>query len=127
MQPINTVKGDIEKMKRLYGYTDTDGEIYAADETWTLDKVELVPNPTWEQSDFTDSEGGNWIRVERLAALFDDLCKSTGMTKKSLATLCGVTASTFSRYCSGDVPVPVSIWMVVQMEARETRRRRSGM
>lgn len=111
-------------MKKIYGMLE-DGEIISAETSQSLGSVELVPNFTWELSDYTDDDGNNWIRVDRLAALFDDLCKSTGMTKKSLATLCGVTASTFSRYCSGDVPVPVSIWMVVDMEARDTRLRRS--
>ena len=111
-------------MKRLYGIEE-DGEILSASENQSLGSVELVPNPTWEMDDYTDDEGSHWIRVDRLAALFNDLCKSTGMTKKSLATLCGVTASTFSRYCNGDVPVPAAIWMVVDMEARDTRLRRS--
>ena len=108
-------------MKKVYGFVDSDGFIYAADETWGLEKVELVPNYTWEQSDFTDPEGNNWIAVERLAALFDDLCKQTGMKKSALSSLCGVTASTFSRYCNGAIPVPASVWRVIEMEVRNSK------
>jgi hypothetical protein len=108
-------------MKKLYGYQDSDGDIYAADETWKLEKVELVPNPTWEVDDYTDDDGGHWIRADRLAFLFNDLCKRTGMKKSVLAILCGVTPQTFSRYCNGITPVPPAIWRIVDIEARNMR------
>lgn len=101
-------------MKRLYGYIDSDGEIYAADEICELDKLELVSNPTWEMDDYTDEQGNHWIRVDRLAALFDDLCKSTGMTKKALSAYCGVTPQSFNNYISGKHPVPIAIWRMVE-------------
>lgn len=108
-------------MKKLYGYKDESGEIYAADTNWSLDKVELVPNPTWERDDYTDESGGHWILTDRLAELFNDLCKRTGMKKSTLAILCGKSAVTFSRYCSGAVPVPPAIWRIVEIEARNMR------
>lgn len=101
-------------MKKLYGYQDSDGEIYAADDIWKVDKVELVPNPTWEQDDYTDDDGGHWIRADRLAFLFDELCRSTGMTKKALAAYCGVSPQTFNNYISGKHPVPIAIWRMVE-------------
>ena len=100
-------------MKRLYGIIE-DGEILSASENQTLGSVELVPNPTWEQDDYTDDDGGHWIRADRLAALFDELCKSTGMTKKALSAYCGTTPQTFNNYISGKHPVPIAIWRMVE-------------
>lgn len=108
-------------MRKIYGFVDSDGFIYAADDVWSLDKVELVPNPTWEQSDYTDPEGNNWIASDRLAELFNDLCKKSGMRKSALAALCGVSVSTFSRYCNGASPVPAAVWQVVDMEVSNSR------
>ena len=107
-------------MKRLYGIED-DGEILSASENQTLGSVELVINPTWEVDDYTDTDGSHWIRVDRLAELFNDLCKRSGMKKSSLAILCGVTPQTFSRYCNGVTPVPPAIWRIVDIEARNMR------
>ena len=101
-------------MKKLYGYTDSDGEIYAADTNWSLDKVELVPNPTWERDDYTDESGGHWIIATRLTFLFGELCDSTGMTRKALAAYCGKTPQTFCNYLNGKTPVPVSVWRLVE-------------
>lgn len=102
------------KMKKIYGFVDSDGFIYAADETWGLEKVELVPNHTWEQSDFTDPDGNNWIASDRLTQLFGELCESTGMTQKALAAYCGKTPKTFSNYVTGKSPVPLAIWRLVE-------------
>lgn len=101
-------------MKKIYGFVDSDGFIYAADETWGLEKVELVPNPTWERDDYTAPDDSHWIRADRLAFLFDELCKSTGMTKKALAAYCGTTPQTFNNYISGKHPVPIAIWRMVE-------------
>lgn len=101
-------------MKKLYGYQDSNGEIYAADDTWKVDKVELVPNPTWERDDYTGADDSHWIRADRLAFLFDELCRSTGMTKKSLADYCGITPVTLWNYRIGKTPVPISIWKMVE-------------
>lgn len=101
-------------MKKLYGIADEDGKIYAADDAWALDKVELVPNFTWQESDFTDPEGNNWIIADRLAQLFGELCDSTGMTQKALAEYCGKTSKTFSNYATGKTPVPLAIWRLVE-------------
>lgn len=105
-------------MKKLYGVCD-DGEVYAVysspAECAGLETVELVENPTWEPSDWTDHRSGtNYIRVDRLAFLFDELCKSTGMKKSALAAACGRTNAMFSRYCSGIAPVPRLIWEKVE-------------
>ena len=102
-------------MKRLHGYTDEDGEIYAADDTWALNKVELVPNHTWERDDYTAPDESHWIRADRLAFLFNELCRSTGMTKKALAAYCGVTPQSFNNYISGKHPVPIAIWRMVEV------------
>ena len=101
-------------MKRLYGYIDSDGEIISAETSPSLGSVELVPNYTWEQSDFTDPEGNNWIAADRLAQLFGELCESTGMTQKALAAYCGKTPKTFSNYVTGKSPVPLAIWRLVE-------------
>ena len=108
-------------MKRIYGIIDGEGGISYATDQWSLEAVELVINPTCEQDDYTDEEGGHWIRVDRLAFLFNDLCKRSGMKKSSLAILCGVTPQTFSRYCNGITPVPPAIWRIVEIEARNMR------
>lgn len=100
-------------MKRLYGKFE-DGEIISAENSQSLGSVELVPNYTWEQSDFTDPEGNNWIIADRLAQLFGELCDSTGMTRKALAAYCGKTSKTFSNYVTGKSPVPMAIWKLVE-------------
>lgn len=100
-------------MKKLYGIEE-DGGILSASENQTLGSVELVPNPTWEQDDYTDDDGGHWIRADRLAELFNGLCKRTGMKKKELAAYCGVTPRTFSNYIKGNSTVPVSVWRMVE-------------
>ena len=102
-------------MSKIYGLIGDDGEI------WTVynslaelngrEYVELVENYTWEMSDYTDPvTGKNYITIARLAAAFNELCASTGMKKKALAQICGKNVATFSRYCSGAIPVPVLIW-----------------
>lgn len=100
-------------MKKLYGIEE-DGEILSASENQSLGSVELVPNPTWEQDDYTDDDGGHWIRAARLAFLFNELCRSTGMTKKALSAYCGVSPQTFNNYISGKHPVPIAIWKMVE-------------
>ncbi|MBQ5757802.1 MAG: hypothetical protein IIV93_04725 [Clostridia bacterium] len=103
--------------KKLWGIRDDAGEIYAVytdpSEVSNLDPVLLVENPTWETSDWTENET-NYIAVDRLAALFDHLCKSTGMKKKELARICGKSVYSFSKYCSGEVPVPALVWEKVE-------------
>jgi hypothetical protein len=106
-------------MKKLYGVCDDGGEVYAVysspDECAGLETVELVKNPTWRMSDWTDRKTGDgYIRVERLAVLFDELCKNTGVQKQVLAKQCGKTNVTFSRYCSGETPVPELVWREVE-------------
>lgn len=101
-------------MKKLYGICDGQGGISCTTDQWSIEAVELVPNPTWEQDDYTDEEGGHWIRADRLAFLFDELCKSTGMTQKALAEYCGKTPKTFSNYVTGKSPVPMAIWKLVE-------------
>lgn len=105
-------------MKKLYGVCD-DGEVYAVysspAECPGLETVELVPNPSWEQSDWTDKETGEgYIAVDTLAEAFCDLCRRTGMKKGALAKICGKTPVTFSRYCSGTTPVPELVWKEVE-------------
>lgn len=100
---------------KLYGVADDAGEIYAAyrspEEVPGLETVLLVENFTWEESDWTDPvTQENYISAERLAELFNALCIKTGIKKKELAKICGKTAVTFSRYCSGETPVPRLIW-----------------
>ena len=51
---------------------------------------------------------------KRLAFLFNELCRSTGMKKSALAAACGRTNAMFSRYCSGIAPVPRLIWEKVE-------------
>lgn len=102
-------------MKKLYGVCDNNGEVYAAysspAECPGLETVELVENPTWERGEYSDPRTGTpYIRVDHLAFLFDELCKSTGMKKSALAKICGKNAATFSRYCSGETPVPQLVW-----------------
>lgn len=114
-------------MKKLYGVCD-DGEVYAVysspAECPGLETVELVENPTWRMSDWTDHKTGtNYIRADRLAFLFDDLCRRTGVQKKVLAKQCGKSAVTFSRYCSGETPVPELVWREVE---RINRNIKSG-
>lgn len=104
---------------KLYGIEDDSGDIYAAckspKEVPGLDTIELIENITWEPSDYTDPETGvNYIRASKLAELFTELCKSSGMKKKDLAKLCGKNAVTFSRYCSGQTPVPQLVWEKVE-------------
>lgn len=85
--------------------------------------VELVENLTWEQSDYTDSKTGkNYIRIERQSEAFDKLCKSTGIKKKDLAKICGKSAVSFTKYCSGLVPIPKLVWdKVKEFERKELR------
>ena len=101
-------------MKKLYGIIE-DGEVLTAYTTLAelngRDYVELTENYTWEGSDYTDPvTGKNYITIDRLAAAFNELCASTGMKKKALAQICGKNVATFSRYCSGQVPVPLLVW-----------------
>ena len=101
-------------MKKLYGVCDN-GEVYAVysspAECPGLETVELVENPTWERGEYSDPRTDTaYIRVDHLAFLFDELCKSTGMKKSALAKICGKNAATFSRYCSGETPVPQLVW-----------------
>lgn len=109
-------------MKRLYG-KEKNGVIVSA-ETEAFDgAVEMVPHFTDTPPDFTDHDGGQWITVEHLGELFNDLCGKTGMKKQVLATLCGKTTVSFSRYCNGVTPVPFAIWRIVEFEARKMRGR----
>lgn len=102
-------------MKHIYGITH-DGEIYAVCQTEVQARniddnpVDLVPNCTWNASDYTDNDGRNWISVQRLAESFRELVKKTGMKKKSLAEICGKSAVQFSKYLSGESAVPVLVW-----------------
>lgn len=111
-------------MKKVYGvYDEDDGVIYTVyqteEECGGLPHVELVEDYTWEVSDWSDSATGtNYIRADRLAFLFDELCKSTGMKKSALAKICGKTPVTFSRYCSGETPVPELVWREVDRIVR---------
>lgn len=54
------------------------------------------------------------IQNKICAALFDDLCKKTGMKKAELAKRCGVTPEHFSRYCTGKQPVPPLVWKEIE-------------
>lgn len=101
-------------MRKLYGLADGKGGVAGITSERSLGSVELVPNPTWEQDDYTDDDGGHWIRADRLAFLFNELCRSTGMTKKALAAYCGVSPQSFNNYRSGKHPVPVAIWRMVE-------------
>lgn len=106
-------------MKKLFGVCDQNGEVYAVytspDECPGLETVELVENPTWERGEYSDRQTGTaYIRVDHLAFLFNELCKSTGMKKSALAAACGRTSTMFSRYCSGIAPVPRLIWEKVE-------------
>lgn len=101
-------------MKRLYGISDGKGGVDGITSEWSLNTVELVPNPTWEQDDYTGADDSHWIRADRLAFLFDELCRSTGMTKKALSAYCGVTPQSFNNYISGKHPVPIAIWRMVE-------------
>ena len=109
-------------MKRKFGIF-CDGEIIDIcheEEIGGRECVELAKNPTWEKSDFTDMlTGDNYIRTDRLAFLFDELCKRSGMRKKALAERCGKSAETFSRYCSGVTPVPELVWREVERIVRK--------
>ena len=114
---------------KLYGIEDeTDGVIYAVynspDEVPGLDTVELVENPTWEPSDWTDKvTGTNYIRADKLADLFNDLCDQTGIKKKELAKICGKSAVQFSKYCTGAAPVPLLVWdKIKQFERKELKK-----
>lgn len=107
-------------MKKIFGvFDEEDGVIYTVyqteEECGGLPHVELVPNPTWEQSDWTDNDTGEgYIAADRLAEAFNDLCRRTGMKKGALAKICGKTPATFSRYCSGVCPVPRLVWDKVE-------------
>ena len=101
-------------MKRIYGIADGNGGVSGVTSEWSLEAVELVPNPTWEQDDYTAEDESHWIRADRLAFLFNELCHSTGMTKKALAAYCGVSPQSFSNYISGKHPVPIAIWRLVE-------------
>ena len=113
---------------KLYGIEDgTDGYIYAAYKSPAdvpgLDTIELVENYTWEPSDWTDHQTGiNYIRLDKLAFLFDELCDRTAMKKKELAKICGKSAVQFSKYCKGISPVPRLVWEKVKEFDRKERR-----
>ena len=100
-------------MKKLYGIME-DGEIIDTSTSPSLGSVELVPNYTWEKSDYTDEDRKNWIIADRLADLFGKLCDSTGMTQKALAEYCGKTPQTFCNYLKGKTPGPLSVWRLVE-------------
>jgi hypothetical protein len=114
------------KMKTLYGCADDTGEIYTAynspDEAPGLDLITLYENPTWEDSDFTSKDGTNYIRADRLAYLFNELCNRSGMKKKAIAALCGKTPTHISRYCKGLAPIPVLVWQAVERLANDRKR-----
>lgn len=62
----------------------------------------------------TPADGQNWITVDRLAMAFEALCEKTGMKKSALAKRCGKNPATFSRYFSGETPVPELVWKMVE-------------
>ena len=100
---------------KLYGVYDDNGDIYAVyrspEEVPGLDTVVLVENMTWEMSDYTDPKTKtNYIKIERQAQIFDQMCKETGIKKKELAQICGKSAVQFSKYCNGYSPVPPLVW-----------------
>lgn len=106
-------------MKKLYGVCDQYGEVYAVyfspAECPGLETVELVKNPANGNGDYFDRNSGiGYITVDHLAKLFNELCKSTGLQKQKLAQACGKTNVTFSRYCSGETPVPELVWREVE-------------
>ena len=110
-------------MKIKFGIIDERGEVYTGcdseDEARGLDYIVMTENFTWEQSDWTDEFGQNWINFERLTDLFAALCKKTGMKKAELAKRCGVTAAHFSRYCSGKQPVPPLVYREIERLAEK--------
>lgn len=59
-------------------------------------------------------------KIDKLiAAKFDKLCKLTKMKKKDLADLCGKTAETFYRYCSGDRPIPPLVYEKIEQISKK--------
>jgi hypothetical protein len=100
---------------KLYGIEDDNGDIYAVymspAEVQGHKTVELVENITCEMSDYTDPKTRtNYIRIERQAQVFDQMCKETGIKKKELAQICGKSAVQFSKYCNGSSPIPPLVW-----------------
>jgi hypothetical protein len=103
---------------RIQGIIGEDGNIYTTIpldmEAVDMETVELTENITWESSDYTDENGQNWIRVDRLLDLFNGMVKATGMKKAALAAICGKTPQTFSTYCTGKNPIPALVWREVE-------------
>lgn len=111
--------------KIVYGIVDVEmGEVYAISSTDPCSTtVRMTENFTWEESDFTDPKTGkNYICLDRLAEIFNDLCKRSGMKKHALAARCGKNPATFSRYCSGISPVPELVWREVERIADHAKR-----
>lgn len=97
-------------MEKLYAKYNENFEVVETSKEETLEHNHmLVENPTWEMSDWSE-DGTNYIICERLAELFNDLCRSTGIKKKDLAKICGKSAVQFSKYCNGTSPVPKLVW-----------------
>lgn len=52
-------------------------------------------------------------------ANFNELVKASGMKKAELAKRCGITATQFSRYCTGKSPIPPLVWKEIERIAAQ--------
>lgn len=50
---------------------------------------------------------------------FNKMVKATGMKKAALAARCGITATQFSRYCTGKSPIPPLVWREIERIAAQ--------
>lgn len=57
------------------------------------------------------------INAKKLAVLFSQFIKATGLKKAAIAARCGVTPTTISRYCSGKSVIPPLVWREVERMA----------
>ena len=103
-----------KKPTTLYALRDKRGVYITSESPYADDEEQVIlfPNPTWEQDDYTDSDGNHWIIADRLGELFTKLCE--GLPVSLIAATGHVSAKSLREMRSGLRPVPETLWKKVE-------------
>lgn len=106
-------------LESLLAYVDEAGEVYGIVEEGAdcENIVTLLPNPTWEPSDYTDKVGKNWIKADRLGKLFSALAE--GIPAEHICSACRIGRTKLRQYLAGERAIPDEIWRAVESIKRE--------